>query len=161
MTRAAGSGAGAVVQPLGRLVPSSTYRLGVHVDAAPPNEDPEPAGSHAPIAASMFRTSRYANPSGLLSALGLTPAGGALAAIPLPDDAAAAAVAGLAAAGDHTGPAFDDALRQMGLDGYRPPDTATASALWLPSAGGTWLAGFPRRGARADLAPLRRYPTRF
>jgi hypothetical protein len=130
---------GAVVQPLGRLVPSSTYQLGVHVDAAPAGGPPEPAGSHDPIAASMFRTSRYRNPVDLLEKLGFTSVGGGqLASLPLPAQAAAG-IGGLVTAGDHIGTPFETALRQLGLDGYRPPLAPLASALWIAAPDGVWL----------------------
>lgn len=153
---------GAVVQPLGRIVASSTYRLGVHVDAAPAGEDPEPAGSHDPVASSTFRTSRYANPVAQLATLGFTTAGGALRSIPLPDDVVASLDA-LVAPGERIGPEFDDALRALGLDGYRPPAEPTAAAIWLPTANGTWqIAGLliesPEpigRPGRLDLVTLR------
>jgi hypothetical protein len=135
---------GAVVEPLGRLVERSTYRLGVHVSAAPAGQPPEPPATHAPVAAATFRTSRYRGPGQLLADLGLTSAGGALGGLPLAATVAAA-IPGLAGSGEHVGEGFEAATRAIGLGGYEAASTAQASILWLPDGGAVgaparWLA---------------------
>jgi hypothetical protein len=130
---------GMAVEPLGRLVPRSTYRLGVHIDAAPQGLPPEPAGSHAAVASSMFRTSRYGGPRDLLAALAFTAGGGVpLAGIPLPDSALAT-LPGLAAAGDGSD-RFEEALGGIGLAGYAAPAEPRASMLWVRGADSAWQA---------------------
>ena len=132
---------GAVIEPLGRLVERSTYRLGVHVSAAPAGQPPEPPASHSPIAASTFRTSRYRGPGQLLADLGLTAGGEAIGGLPLPSTAVEA-IPGLAGSGEHVGEGFEAACRAIGLGGYEAPVAAHASVLWLPADG---AAGAPAR----------------
>lgn len=91
----------------------------------------------ARIQASRFMTSRYANPTEMVQALGLD-TDGAVAPVPMDElvlDAAATVPGDVAAASDRD---FDAAMADMGLDTLALPDGAARMfQIWQPNGAGT------------------------